>query len=59
VDFAQGAGVSAGTANATFLYDSASGILSYDGDGTGAGTAIQLANLGAGLTLAAGDFVFF
>ncbi len=58
VQFQQGAGVFANTANSTFLYDSTTGIISYDADGNGAGAAIQLASIGAGLTLAAGDFVF-
>jgi Ca2+-binding RTX toxin-like protein len=53
------AGSAATSANSTFLYDSATGLLSYDDDGTGAGAAIVLANLGTGLTLAAGDFIFF
>ncbi len=58
VQFQQGAGAFANTANSTFLYDSATGIVSYDADGNGAGAAIQLASIGAGLTLAAGDFIF-
>jgi serralysin len=59
VAFAQGAGVFATTANSTFLYDSATGVVSYDDDGNGAGAAIQLASIGTGLTLAAGDFIFY
>jgi Ca2+-binding RTX toxin-like protein len=47
------------TSNSTFLYNVNNGILSYDADGTGAGAAVQLAQLNAGLTLAAGDFIFF
>jgi serralysin len=47
------------TANSTFLYNFNNGIVSYDADGTGAGAAIQLAQLNAGLTLSAGDFIFF
>jgi serralysin len=52
------AGPAPASANSTFLYDSATGILSYDPDGTGAAAAVQLARLNAGLTLAASDFNF-
>ncbi len=58
VSFAQGAGAVATTANSSFIYDTATGALFYDDDGTGAGAAVQLATLNAGLTLAAGDFIF-
>jgi Ca2+-binding RTX toxin-like protein len=57
--FAQGGAPVATTANSTFLYDSNTGILSYDADGTGAGAAVQIAQLNAGLTLSVGDFAFF
>jgi hypothetical protein len=50
--------VATGT-NSTFLYNSNDGILSFDIDGTGAAAAVVLAQLNAGLTLAAGDFVFY
>ncbi len=46
------------TTNSTFLYNVNSGILSYDADGTGAGAAVQLAQLNTGLTLTVADFVF-
>ncbi len=46
------------TANSTFLYNVNNGVLSYDADGTGAGAAVVLAQLNAGLTLAIGDFFF-
>ncbi len=59
VQFVQGAGAVANTANSTFLYDSSTGIVSYDADGNGAGAAVALASIGAGLTLAAGDFTFY
>jgi serralysin len=42
-----------------FLYNRQSGALTYDADGDGAGAAIQIATLSTGLTLAAGDFVFY
>jgi serralysin len=57
VGFVQGN--AATTANSTFLYDAVTGIVSYDDDGTGAGAAIQIAQLNAGLTLTAGDFLFY
>lgn len=59
VDFVQGAGAVATSANSTFLYDSTTGILSFDADGNGASAAIALASVGTGLTLAAGDFIFY
>ncbi len=58
VDFRQGAGAVATSANSTFFYDSATGIVSFDIDGTGAVAALALASVGTGLTLAAGDFIF-
>jgi Ca2+-binding RTX toxin-like protein len=57
VGFVQGN--AATTANSTFLYDTVTGIVSYDDDGTGAGAAIQIAQLNPGLTLTAGDFLFY
>lgn len=59
LQFVQGAGAVATTANSTFLYDSATGIISYDYDGTGSRAATQLASVGTGLTLSIGDFMFF
>lgn len=59
VAFVQGAGATANSANSTILYDSATGIISFDADGNGTGAAIALASVGTGLTLAAGDFVFY
>ena len=38
------------------IYDDATGALSYDSDGSRAGTAVQIANLQAGLLLSAADF---
>jgi Ca2+-binding RTX toxin-like protein len=38
------------------IYDKASGALSYDADGSGAGTAVQFATLPTGLHLSAADF---
>lgn len=43
--------------NSTFLYNSNSGMLSYDPDGNGEEAAIQLAQLNAGLSLSANDFL--
>lgn len=50
-------GSAATTANSTFLYNSVTGIVSYDADGNGAGAAVQLAQLNAGLSLTLADFV--
>ncbi len=50
-------GTAATTANSTFLYNSATGIVSYDADGNGAGAAVQLAQLNAGLSLTLADFI--
>ncbi len=56
VDYVNGS--AATSANSTFLYDSTTGIVSYDDDGNGAGVAVQIAQLDAGLTLVPGDFIF-
>jgi Cadherin-like/Bacterial cadherin-like domain/Bacterial pre-peptidase C-terminal domain/RTX calcium-binding nonapeptide repeat (4 copies) len=55
--FESGASPFATTANSTFLYDSNTGIISYDADGNGAGAAVQIAQLDAGLPLSLGDLV--
>jgi uncharacterized protein len=58
-DLVQGAGAQvATTTNSTFLYDSVTGVLSYDADGTGAGAAVDIANLGSGQSLTPADFIF-
>lgn len=58
VDFVQSGAPAASSVNSTFLYNVNNGIVSYDADGTGAGAAVQIAQLNAGLTLAGGDFIF-
>jgi Ca2+-binding RTX toxin-like protein len=57
VDFVNG--TSAQSANSTFLYNSGTGIVSFDADGNGAGAAVQIAQLNPGTIVAAGDFGFF
>jgi Ca2+-binding RTX toxin-like protein len=60
IGLVQGPGaLSATSANSSFIYDQTNGHLSYDADGNGAGAAVLLATLNAGLTLSAGDFVFY
>ena len=59
IAFAQSGAPVATSANSTFLYNSQNGTLSFDADGTGAGAAVVLAQLNAGLTLTAGDFIFY
>jgi serralysin len=58
VDFIQGFGLPPTTTNSTFLYDNTTGNIFYDDDGTGAFQAVLIANIGAGLTLSAADFIF-
>lgn len=53
------AGSTATSTNSTFIYNQTTGRLSFDADGTGSGAAIGVADLGANLTLAAGDFIFY
>lgn len=44
-------------ANDRVIYDSKSGVLSYDADGSGSGAAVQIATLSSGLNLTAYDFL--
>jgi len=59
LQFVAGPGASSNSANATFLYDTNTGIVSFDSDGTGAAAAVQLAQLNTGLTLTVSDFGVF
>jgi uncharacterized protein len=43
----------------TFLYNSASGVLSFDADGSGAGAAVDFANIGPNIGLSVGDIVLY
>jgi hypothetical protein len=55
----QGAGAQAANqAHAQFLYNSTSGLLSIDADGTGVTAKVDIALIGAGKTLTATDFLF-
>ena len=56
-NFARGANVVATEADDFVLYDTASGDLSYDLDGNGAGAAVPIANLTGAPNLSAFDFV--
>jgi Ca2+-binding RTX toxin-like protein len=59
IGFVQSGAPVALDAVSSFLYNSNTGELFYDDDGTGAGAAIQIATLNAGLNLSVGDFLFF
>ncbi|HEY8383814.1 MAG TPA: M10 family metallopeptidase [Microvirga sp.] len=50
-------GSSAHDASDRIIYDKTSGALLYDADGTGAAAALRFAQLKAGLTLSAADFI--
>ncbi|MBB3020536.1 Ca2+-binding RTX toxin-like protein [Microvirga lupini] len=52
-------GKSAKDADDHLVYDKATGALSYDADGNGAGAAIQFAQLKAGTALSADCFIIF
>jgi Ca2+-binding RTX toxin-like protein len=57
-NFIGGAGVTAAAdANDYLIYDSTTGALYYDPDGTGSAAATQFVTLSAGLGLSAGDFM--
>jgi serralysin len=44
------------SANSTFIYNSSTGIVSFDADGTGVAAAVSLASIGAGKILQIADF---
>ena len=55
--FHQSAAGVAQDANDRIIYDTDSGVLSYDADGNGAGAAVAFARLSAHLSLSASDFI--
>jgi len=57
--FVSGAGAVAKDANDYILYDKSTGYVSYDADGSGAGAAVNFAQLAPGLTLTNADFLVF
>ncbi|AUW57637.1 hypothetical protein C1T17_05500 [Sphingobium sp. SCG-1] len=50
-------GKAAMTADQHLIYNSSTGVLSYDADGSGSGAAVQIATLSSGLNLTAHDFL--
>ena len=52
-------GTAAADASDRIIYDSATGKIFYDSDGTGAAAAIQFAKVTAGLVLTQADFIVF
>lgn len=52
-------GTSAADASDRIIYNNATGAISYDADGSGAGTQVQFARVGAGTALTRLDFVAF
>ena len=54
----QGANPFATGAGPQFLYNSSTGIVSFDADGAGGAAAIAITQLNAGLTLAVSDLGF-
>lgn len=50
-------GSAASTAGHRIVYDNASGALSYDADGNGAGEAVRFATLATGLAMTSADFL--
>jgi Ca2+-binding RTX toxin-like protein len=59
VSFVSGAGAVANTSNSTIIYDTNSSIVYYDDDGNGAGAAVAIAQLNAGQSFTASDFLFY
>lgn len=52
-------GAKAADGNDRIVYDSRTGTLSYDADGSGKGAAVQFTKIDAGLALGASDFLVF
>ncbi|MBC7905988.1 MAG: hypothetical protein H7Y60_04460 [Rhodospirillaceae bacterium] len=56
-NFVSASGATAATAAATFLYDTASHTLSFDADGTGAGTAVTIATFSNNAAITSNDLL--
>jgi hypothetical protein len=58
VGFVAGSGASASGSGATLLYDTATGFLSFDGDGSGAGSATLIARFDGRPALTQADILW-
>ncbi len=59
IDFVSGAAPTASSTNSTLLYNTSTGLLSFDADGTGAGGAIDLVTLTTHPVFTLSDVIFY